>query len=126
MGDINYLFEPEGSELHWTGLQEKQKPAMQQASLSGPSPSYSHPMERQGLGGTVPTASSYKPQPAAQETHKMSPDELYKYAQDMLNQQEVQNSHALAMGPATGSRDDAGSKTPAWLSDYMDKQDKDL
>ncbi len=122
MGDVNYLFEPEGSELHWEGLQKKPEPSVQTASLAGDS----NPMVRHGLGGSRPTEASFAAQqPQATEPHKMSPDELLAYAKNMLATQEVSNSHSMAKGPSTGARDDSGSKTPAWLADYMSKPNEE-
>ena len=115
MGDVSYLYEPEGSELHWDGLKQKEKPSIQNASLSGPSPAYSSPVARSGLAGTSPSPQSFKPAPA-----KLSPEDLLAQANAMLDRQEVQHSYAMHEGPASGSRDDAGSKVPEWLRKEME------
>ncbi len=123
-GGVDYLYEPQGAELHWDALKSAQPQAPQQASLSGPS----NPMVRKGLGGTTPNKDSFRAQrPSAQAPRAPkapSPDELLRQAQAMLAEQEVRNSHSLAQGPSTGPRDDSGSQTgaaqtPGWLEDYM-------
>jgi hypothetical protein len=113
MGDrVDYLFEPEGAELHWDGLKEKQAPQPQQASLSGPAPTYSsapqeqHPSARKGMyGSSADQAGGYR---------QMTPDQLEAAARQMMAQTEA-NSSMLAAGPAAGDRDDAGNKLPDWL-----------
>ncbi len=118
--EVSYLFEPEGTELHWDGLQAKAKPSVQQASLSGAAPTYSSPVQRQGLAGTSPSHSSYRPQPPP--SHKMTPDDLLAQAKAMLEAQELSGSHALHAGPSTGARDDAGGQVPEWLRKEMERQ----
>ncbi len=111
MGDkINYLYEPEGTELHWEGLKEKAAPQTGGASLSGPAPKYSqplvpkrHPDERAGLAGTRPA------------DRQLSPEQLLAQANAMLSAQKVQHQAQLSNGASTGARDDAGGKLPDWL-----------
>lgn len=124
MGDqVSYLYEPEGTELHWDGLKTAEKPSIQHASLSGPAPTYGSPASRQGLAGTSPSPASYRPQPAP---HQMSPDDLLRQAKAMLAAQEVSTSHALHEGPSTGSRDDSGGQVPEWLRKEMEKGEADV
>ncbi len=75
MGDrVDYLYEPEGTELHWDALKAAPKPSVQQASLSGPAPQYSHPADRQGMmGSSAAHAGSYA-QPAPRATRQPTPD----------------------------------------------------
>ncbi len=122
--EVSYLYEPEGTELHWDGLKEAHKPSLQNASLSGPAPTYSSPVQRQGLAGTSPSPASYRPQPPP--THKMSPDDLLAQAKAMLESQELSNSHAMQAGPSTGARNDSGGKVPEWLRQEMEKKETDL
>jgi hypothetical protein len=122
MGDrVDYLFEPEGSELHWDGL--KEKPSATQAmdrsvpgaSLSGPSKvakpmvvAY-HPDERVGMRGTSPADRS----PVKQH----SPVDLMAQAHEMMAQTKANET----MGPSLSERDDSGGQLPSWLVEEMKK-----
>ncbi len=117
MGDkVNYLFEPEGTELHWDGLKEKAAPMDGGgASLSGPAPKYSQPMavkrhpdDRSGLAGTRPADKAMAPR-------QLSPEQMLAQANEMLNTQKAQHEAQLSSGPSVGARDDAGGKLPDWL-----------
>ncbi len=124
MGDnVDYLYEPSGSELHWDGL--KAKPEELHASLvssRSPAPAEdampaqaAHPAARSGLAGTkAADAGGYRPSaPAPHPTN----DELLRQAHEMIDRQSEQHSAALANGPSVGERG-----VPKWLEDEMAKQ----
>ncbi len=116
MGDrVDYLYEPEGTELHWDALKAKDVPKPEHASLSGAAPSYSHHTDRQGLVGTQMSATASLPPGTKAEPKQMSHEELMAKAQAMLAKQQAQNEAQMSHGPAQGPRDDAGGKMPDWL-----------
>lgn len=113
MGDVDYLYEPEGSELHWDALKRKQEPLVQQASLSGPSNPFTqrHPADRQGMQGTRPMDAAPAPrQPSLEE--QMRALEGY-----------VRGNQATLSNPAAVQE---RSTEPQWLRDYMAHEDTDI
>lgn len=134
--DVRYLYEPEGSELHWDGLKPTM-PNMQSsvgpASLSGP---VRNPASRAGLAGTMPaSAGTYANsgqavgRPQAQATRAKTPQELLEQAESMLKAQQEQHAASLGAGPSVGVRDDSGGQVPSWLTKFMgsvDKEDTDI
>jgi len=124
MGDVDYLYEPEGHELHWDGLKKAQeKPSVQHASLSGPAPSYVHPHDRQGMGGTS-AAQAMKQAPPVRADRQMTPDELIKHANELIDQNAAQHSASLSNGPSVGQRDANGKPLPSWLTQYMEHENE--
>jgi hypothetical protein len=113
---VNFLYEPEGTELNWDGLKEKPQPAVQQASLSGPAPTYAHHTERQGLAGTQMAATAKLPPgtKAQPQDKPMTHDQLMAKAKAMLDAQAAQ-SEAQMQNQALAQRDGAGAMLPAWL-----------
>lgn len=112
MGDkVDFLYEPDGAELHWDGLKDKPQP--QQASLSGPAPSFaSHHTQRQGMQGTQMDATRHLK--AKPHNQPMTQEDLMAKAQRMLAEQEEQKNAQLGAGPAVS--DAQGKMLPAWLT----------
>ncbi len=125
MGDgVNYLYEPEGTELHWGGLEAAKKPQPQMASLSSHGGvSGVHPSDLQGMMGTSAAHAEPKPQAApvqhAQPQQRLqSPDELMAMAHQMLDSQAAQpQGSSISPRDASGSQvtDANGQKLPDWL-----------
>ena len=108
----DYLAEPAGSEMHWTGIQPKQ-PMAKSSRGDGPLVS-SHSDDVSGMSGTSPRSHPADPIKAP-PVRQVSPDDLMAQAQAMLAAHKVQSEAQLGAGPSVGDRDDAGSLLPEWL-----------
>lgn len=128
MGDndrgVNYLYEPEGTELHWGGLEAAKKPKPQMASLtSSGGGSATHPDDRAGMMGTSVAQAVPKAAPvqhaAPQMPRQQSPEELMAFAHQMLDAQAAQTQGGSSISPRqeTGQMvtDTNGQKLPDWL-----------
>lgn len=134
MGErVSYLYEPEGSQLHWDGLKATQPPAgIQNDSLGGSgSVRHSvHPADREGMQGSsaAQSASYSAPPPPAPAPHpeqpKMDHETMMLLAREMLDRQANQHQSILSAGPSTGDRDAAGGKLPEWLTRTMEREDR--
>lgn len=112
MAGVDYLTEPEGSELHWDGLKPNVAPQQGgHATLVS-----THASDVQGMRLTSPNAKSHPADPIkAPPVRQVSPDDLMAQAQAMLAAHKVQSEAQLGAGPSVGDRDDAGSLLPEWL-----------
>ena len=112
----DYLTEPSGSEMHWTGIQPKNPPAAGHRDDGTASLVSSHSDDVSGMSGTSPTPKSHVQDPIkAPPVHQVTPDQLMAQAQAMLAEHKVQSEAQLGAGPSVGDRDDAGSLLPDWL-----------
>lgn len=112
---VDYLYEPDGAELHWDGLKNKAATKPMEASLSGAQPQFSHHTERQGLIGTQMAATKVLPPGTKAQPMALTHDQLMAKANEMLAAQKANQSAQLAAGASTGDRDDAGGVLPHWL-----------
>ncbi len=110
---MNYLYEPQGAELHWDGLKEKQEPMERQASLAGPAPRYSSAPAKEAVVAVA------KPMPkgiGGSQTRRLSPEEMQAAADAMLAVTEARTADAnKAGGAAVGDLDESGKRLPDWL-----------
>lgn len=114
MSGVDYLYEPEGSELHWDGVKPAAKPQQGgHATLVS-----THPDERMGMQRTMPAEKAHmapRDPIGKPPVRQITPDELMAQAQEMLAAHKVQSEAQLGAGPSVGDRDDAGSLLPDWL-----------
>lgn len=111
MGDVDYLMEPEGSQLHWDGIKpNRTASSTPDASLSGPSA-----VRRRGMSGSIAERPIASPQPSPAQERALTHAELLRMANEMLARQASQNSASLADGPSVTDREAA----PKWLTKYM-------
>ncbi len=82
-----------------------------------------HPSDRAGM---MNTASSDGSPRHIQATRPLTHDESLAKAMELLDGSRVQAQGLLSQGPSTGTRNDAGGQTPAWLTGYMDKEPDDI
>ncbi len=118
-GSVDYLYEPQGAELHWEGLKKAQEPTDKlKASLSG---SGSPPGLRSSMSEsspkTSPVAQAMASKPAYQP-HQMTPDELLAYAKNLQANTSANSEAQLGAGASTGDVDASGNKLPSWLEQY--------
>lgn len=115
--DFNYLYEPEGTELHWDGLKQVQASQPAGASLAALS---ARSKASGGLSGTSAQDAGGYPSPAPQKPAQRaySPAELHQMADAMLAQAEAGGQAPRALS----QRDSSGGVLPKWLTDYMDSQ----
>ena len=111
MSGVDYLSEPEGSELHWDGLKPNVAPQQGgHATLVS-----THTNDVQGMQRTSPSVKAHADPIKAPPVHQVTPDQLMAQAQAMLAEHKVQSEAQLGAGPSVGDRDDAGSLLPDWL-----------
>ncbi len=102
--EISYLFEPEGSELHWDGLKAKQKdPLVASVAPSGKGMMGSAPVQYAKVSQHIQHAA---PRP-------MTHEELQAMANQMLDKQAAQTQGQLGNGPSVGQ------EVPSWLRKEM-------
>lgn len=115
MSGVDYLYEPDGSELHWDGMKQAAKP--QQAGSVPPATLVStHPDERRGMQNTAPAQKAHiaRDPIGKAPVRQVTPDDLMAQAQTMLAAHKVQSEAQLGH-TSIGDRDDAGSLLPDWL-----------
>lgn len=122
MGEMDYLYEPTGAQLHWDGLKKDQQPqrtSVPAASLSGRGMmgSQEQPMATHAMGPSTPEMKQVR-QPQAPQTRPPTDDELMSKALSMMEDQGAQHRAQLA-NPALSPRNDAGGQMPSWLTEYM-------
>lgn len=124
---VSYLYEPEGSQLHWDGLKPVEpSKGLQNASLSGSGSV--HPADRSGMQGTSAAQAAAYAQSPPPERPQLNPHQapldhqtMMVLAREMLDRQATQHQSLLGAGPSTGDRDAAGGKIPEWLTTDMEK-----
>jgi hypothetical protein len=100
----------------YVAQQAPQAPSIEHASLSGPAPSFSHPMDRRGMMNTASSDGTPRQEAAIRP---LSSEELLAKANEMLDNQRVQTQGVMSQGASTGARTDAGAPVPSWLTGYM-------
>ncbi len=121
--EVDYLYEPQGSELHWEGLKKApEHGSVQQASFSGSGSvghTGVHPADRSGMQGTMAAHSSEysaPPPPVQHQERQLTPEELMVQARQMLDTQAAGTQAQINNGASTGDRDANGGRLPEWLT----------